>query len=193
MSLYDLIDNNLTDKNTSHSYLETYQRLFNNKKYDYLNILEIGIGEPKSSKQNGGSIKMWHDYFINSKIYGLDIYDITKINEQIINKDRINLYTSINAYDVNFINKEFIQKNIKFDILIDDGPHTYESMVFFIKNYLYLLNADGLMIIEDIPNIEWTNTFINLVKGDNTIKNIEVVDLRYKKNRWDDIMLVIYK
>lgn len=193
MSLYDLIDNNLTDKNTYHSYLETYQRLFNNKKYDYLNILEIGIGDPKSSKQNGGSIKMWHDYFINSKIYGLDIYDITKINEQIINKDRINLYTSINAYDVNFINKEFIQKNIKFDILIDDGPHTYESMVFFIKNYLYLLNADGLMIIEDIPNIEWTNTFINLVKGDNTIKNIEVVDLRYKKNRWDDIMLVIYK
>ena len=193
MSLHDLIDNNLTDKNTCHSYLETYQRLFNNKKYDFLNLLEIGIGEPKNNKENGGSIKLWHDYFINSQIYGLDIHDISNINDQIINKERIKLYTSVNAYDINFINNEFKKKNISFDILIDDGPHTFESMVFFIKNYLSLLNTGGLMIIEDIPEMKWTTNLISLLSDDKTITNVEIIDLRYRKNRWDDIMLIIYK
>jgi len=138
--LIDLIDNNLTDKNTSHSYINTYEYLFWNKKYNNNNILEIGIGEPKYNKQNGGSIKLWNDYFPNSIVYGLDILDISNVNEEIINKDRINLITSTNAYDANFIENTFIKNNIKFDILIDDGPHTLESMIFFVKFYLPLLH-----------------------------------------------------
>ena len=69
MSLIDLVDNHLTDKNTNHSYLNLYEQLLCNKKYTAKNILEIGIC-------TGGSIKLWKDYFVNAEnVYGLDNKD----------------------------------------------------------------------------------------------------------------------
>jgi hypothetical protein len=191
LKLIDLIDNTKTDKNTSHSYLETYERVFNAKKYNYNNILEIGIGEPKQNKENGGSIKLWYDYFPNSNIYGLDIISETEVNDEIKNKERVHLLTGIDAYNNEFIESEFIKKkNIKFDILIDDGPHTKESMIQFIVAYLPLLNKNGILIIEDIPDIDWAHSFVGLVP-EYLQKNIEIVDLRNIKGRWDDIMFIV--
>ena len=190
--LIDLIDNSLTDKNTSHSYISTYERLFSSKKMFKNNILEIGIGEPKQNKENGGSIKLWFDYFPNSTIYGLDIHDISNVNDIIKNNDRIKLITSVNAYDVKFIENTFVKNDIKFDILIDDGPHTLDSMIFFVTHYLPLLNETGVLVIEDIPDITWINILIQNVPEEYR-KFIEVEDLRHVKNRWDDIMLIINK
>jgi hypothetical protein len=45
------------------------QRLLINKKETTKNILEIGI-------KLGGSIKLWHDFFTNAQVYGLDITPI---------------------------------------------------------------------------------------------------------------------
>jgi len=190
--LVDLIDNTKTDKNTCHSYIDVYEQLFEEKKNDINNILEIGIGEPKENKENGGSIKLWYDYFKNSIIYGLDIFDISKINEEIINKERIKLFTSVDAYDLDFIENNFINNNIKFDIIIDDGPHTLESMIFFVKYYLPLLKEDGIFVIEDIPDINWIEILKENTPEEYT-KYIQVADLRQNKNRWDDIMFIIKK
>jgi hypothetical protein len=63
MSLEQIVDNTRTDKNTTHSYLPLYESLFKNKKETTQNILEIGF-------QNGGSIKLWRDYFINATWMG---------------------------------------------------------------------------------------------------------------------------
>jgi hypothetical protein len=190
--LIDLVDNTKTDKNTCHSYIPVYQKLFELKKNNTNNILEIGIGEPMQNKENGGSIKLWHDYFPNSTIFGLDIHDISNINEEIIDKERIKLYTSVDAYDTTFIENTFIKNNIQFDILIDDGPHTLDSMVFFVKHYLPLLKDDGILVIEDIPDMNWTQ-----ILKENTPEQlrecINIIDLRHLKNRWDDIMFVIQK
>jgi hypothetical protein len=188
--LIDLIDNTKTDKNTSHSYIQAYEELFYIKKNDINNILEIGIGEPKENKDNGGSIKLWHDYFLNSNVYGLDIHHISNINENIVNKDRIKLFTSVNAYSNSFIEENL--KDIKFDILIDDGPHTLDSMIFFLKNYLPLLNKEGILVIEDIPDIKWINILYDNTPAD-LKQNIHIYDLRHIKNRWDDILFVIKK
>ena len=156
------------------------------------NILEIGIGEPKQNKENGGSIKLWFDYFPNSTIYGLDIHDISNVNDIIKNNDRIKLFTSINAYDTTFIENTFVKNDIKFDILIDDGPHTLDSMIFFVTHYLPLLNETGVLVIEDIPDITWINILIQNVPEE--YRNfIQIEDLRHVKNRWDDIMFIINK
>ena len=56
MSLESIVDNSRTDKNTIHSYLPLYQKLFGSKQETAKSILEIGIW-------NGGSIKLWHDFF----------------------------------------------------------------------------------------------------------------------------------
>jgi hypothetical protein len=188
--LIELIDNSLTDKNTTHSYIDVYEKLFSKKKYDNNNILEIGIGEPYKDNRNGGSIKLWHDYFINSTVYGIDIYPITKINKIIKNKKRIELLTGHDAYNMDFVKKYISGK--KYDIMIDDGPHTLESMIFFIKNYLPLLSENGILIIEDIGNMEWTNILINSIPPEFVNKTShEIYDLRNIKNRWDDVLLVI--
>jgi len=98
------------------------------KQYTAKNILEIGIG-PKGTL-NGGSIKLWSKFFKNATIYALDIIDIQDIWSEIRNVDNIKLYTSTDAYDIDFFSTYL--KDIKFDILIDDGPHSLESMIKFI-------------------------------------------------------------
>jgi hypothetical protein len=60
MSLEQIVDNTKTDKNTSHSYLELYQRLLSSKRFTARNVLEIGIGD--FGEKNGGSVKMWKDF-----------------------------------------------------------------------------------------------------------------------------------
>jgi hypothetical protein len=65
-SLDTIVDKNISDKNTCHSYLEVYDNILKDKQLTCKNVLEIGI-------QHGGSIKLWNDYFVNANIYGLDI------------------------------------------------------------------------------------------------------------------------
>jgi SAM-dependent methyltransferase len=189
--LIDLIDNHTTDKNTCHSYVDTYEELFSPFKHKTNNILEIGIGIPVKNK-NGGSIKLWHDYFPNSTVYGLDIIDISQVNDDIKNKDRIKLITNIDAYNVDFVKSTFVDKDIKFDILIDDGPHTLDSMLFFIQHYLPLLNDNGLLVIEDVPDMNWISKLTDVTPLQYR-HCIQVKDLRANKNRWDDILFVIQK
>ena len=49
-----------------HGFLEIYERYFEKLKYKKLNILEIGV-------ENGDSLRIWSNYFVNSKICGIDI------------------------------------------------------------------------------------------------------------------------
>ena len=181
MSLKDLIDNNTTDKNTLHSYLETYETLFTNKRYTAKSILEIGV-------QFGGSIKLWNDYFINANIYGIDIMDINhKINDLDNSSSRINLYLNTDAYNLNV---KILDK--KFDIIIEDGDHLLVNQIKTLKKYLPLLEDDGILIIEDIQRIDDIIILTNETP-DEYKKFIEVYDLRKNKNRWDDILFVINK
>jgi cephalosporin hydroxylase len=168
-----------TDKFTSHAYLETYEKVLALLKNKKMNLLEIGV-------EHGGSVLFWRDYFVNSEIYGVDIKDMP---EALINssKDRLNYFKG-NAYDIDFINNHLISRY--YDIIIDDGPHTLESMNFFAQHYSKLLAPGGIMIIEDIPVLEWTQTIKNNLPN-NLKEKAQVVDLRHINNRWDDILLIV--
>lgn len=190
MSLIELCNNNLTDKNTLHSYLELYEELFNRKKYSAKNILEVGIGPYRES--NGGSIKLWSDYFINATVYGLDIIPIDGVNPFLINYPRVILHTKCNAYNADFFIDTFLNCNIKFDMVIDDGPHTLDSMLQFIRLYSSVLTDDGILVIEDVQNIEWIRHLKNITPG-HLKSYIEVYDRREVKGRYDDIVFVINK
>jgi len=185
MSLEEIVDNLRTDKNTYHSYLPLYQKLLISKKETAKNVLEIGV-------YMGGSIKLWSDFFTNAVVYGLDIMNINDVWEGIKNKDNIVLHTSINAYDNDFFNTRILNKNIKCDFMLDDGPHTLESMIQFIKLYSQIMTDDGILIIEDVQSWEWINTLINAVP-DHLKKFVKVYDLRPNKGRYDDIVFTIDK
>lgn len=182
MNLAEIVDNSKTDKNTTHSYLELYQNLLIGKKYTAKNVLEIGI-------YDGGSIKLWYDFFPNATIYGLDIF--TNLWDEINNKDRIKL-SIFDAYNKNFVFDNFLNKNIKFDFMLDDGPHTLESMKQFIQLYAQLMTDDGILIIEDVQDWNWIEILKNEVP-ENLKKFINVYDLRENKNRYDDIVFTIDK
>lgn len=182
MSLIELVDNTRTDKNTIHSYLELYEVLLCRRKYMAKNILEIGIYQ-------GGSIKLWDEYFPNAKVYGVDIMEESEVWEEIKNKDKICLFTSTNAYDPGFW---LMMKKIKFDMILDDGPHTLESMQTFIRLYSQLLSQRGILILEDIQHWSWINVLRKCVPA-NLKRFVKVYDLRKNKGRYDDIVLVIDK
>ena len=185
--LSELVDNKLTDKNTVHSYLDLYYDLLCSKKETAKNILEVGI-------YRGGSIKLWHDFFDNAMIYGLDRDDIDNkyITNEIKNKERIYLFTSINAYNENYFNSNFLSKKIRFDVLLDDGPHTLESMKKFINLYSQVMTDDGILIIEDVQDWNWIDALKNEVP-DHLKEFIKAYDLRDKKGRYDDIVFTIDK
>jgi len=185
MSLEELVDNSRTDKNTIHSYLPLYQNLLIKKKETAKNVLEIGI-------YHGGSIKLWSDFFINANVYGLDIIHIDNVWEGIKNKDNIILYTSKNAYNEDFFIANFLYKNIKCDFMLDDGPHTLESMKEFIRLYSQIMTDDGILIIEDVQSWDWIEILKNVVP-ENLKQFIKIYDLRPNKNRYDDIVFTIDK
>ena len=180
-SLDKIVDSRNTDKNTCHSYLETYESLFKAKQISCKNVLEIGV--------QSGSMKLMNDYFVNADIYGIDVNN-TCSSTSLSHYERIKI-VKINAYSQESVNY-FLSKNIKFDVIIDDGPHSLESMIYFVKNYSQLLTNNGILIVEDIPDINWCTTLIDNI--DESLKKfIGIYDLRQIKNRWDDILLVINK
>lgn len=141
--------NNQSDKGKQHSYIQQfYSDEFTPKKEEKLNILEIGVRE-------GDSIDLWSKWFTNSNVYGIDI----EIKENLNNKfnlfedtENVKLYLEQDGYDENFVNENF--EDGFFDYIIDDGPHTIESQISFVKLYYPKLRKGGKLIIEDIVNLD---------------------------------------
>jgi len=185
MSLVELVDNLRTDKNTVHSYLPLYQKLLIGKKETAKNVLEVGI-------LHGGSIKLWSDFFTNANVYAIDIMNINSIWGEIRDTHDIILHTSTDAYDNRFFTNNFLNKNIKCDFMLDDGPHTLESMKQFIKLYSQIMTDDGILIIEDVQSWDWIDILKNEVP-DHLKPFIKTYDLRQNKNRYDDIVFTIDK
>jgi 23S rRNA U2552 (ribose-2'-O)-methylase RlmE/FtsJ len=175
MELSELAKNYQTDKYTAHCYIEhLYSKIFPQRKDSTKNILEIGV-------YVGESIRLWRDYFTNASIYALDFYPC----EAIKNSDRINHIIG-DAYSPEIID----QLHSDFDIIIDDGPHTLNSMQIFLSKYTTKLNSSGVLILEDIQDydhIENLKTFV----PESLRHKIQIYDLRKIQNRYDDLVMVI--
>lgn len=180
-------DDTLTDKNTNHSYVDAYESLFSGKRETATSVLEIGIGP---YMPNGGSILMWAGYFPNARVHTVDIIPMDTVNPLLIPHPRIHLHVNNNAYHTNFFTNTFLSKSERFDIIVDDGPHTIESMVRFLKLYSQVLKEDGIMVIEDVQNIDWIEILRDCTPE--ALKPyIQVLDRRSVKGRYDDILFVV--
>lgn len=176
--LRSLIKSNLTDKDTVHSYLEAYEEYFEPLRDKPINILEIGI-------YYGGSIKLWSEYFKQANIYAVDKDDCAKWLSE---------YGNVTKYVNDAYSQEFLDKikDIKFDIIIDDGSHKHEDVLYVLKNMSHLLSDNGLLIIEDVQKESLISEMVESLPN-NLRTKVEVVDLREVKNRYDDMMFVLDK
>ena len=163
-----------TDKFTGHAYGEFYDKLFEGKENEHLDMMEIGVNE-------GGSVRLWHDYLKKSFIVGLDIVDLWRGPDK-TNYPGLILYLNINAYSepINFYN---------LDIILDDGPHSLSSQIYALKNFPSYLKSGGLLVIEDVPSgIE-----SEIIKHAPLGGQVEVIDLRHITGRWDDCLITFKK
>ena len=85
------------DKGTTHSYIESYDRLLSPYRDKNINFLEIGLGTNDISMASNmgkegiplASLKAWRDYFENANIYGADIDKNILKNSSLIVADSI--------------------------------------------------------------------------------------------------------
>jgi len=167
-----------TDKNTSHSYSELYDTLFKDYRILATDILEIGI-------DSGFALQAYSEYFTQANIYGIDIKD--NVNKIVKQNDKINIHIhNIPNYE-NVFNKQY-------DIIIEDASHELENQINYFESFAKSVKQNGLYIIEDVheKNLEALkeSTLPIATKYGFTFT---IYDLRYKKNRFDDIVFVFKK
>jgi hypothetical protein len=163
-----------TDKHTTHSYVENvYTALFTPIKYTTTALLEIGIG-------GGDSLRMWRDFFPNAEIHGVDVTPECAITEE----TRIRTWI-MNAYsaDAAALLPE------QFDVIIDDGPHSLDSMLAVFEYYAQKVKPGGLIVVEDVQSPDWLPILQTQLPAE-IAENVAVYDLRTIKNRYDDLVLV---
>ena len=132
----------MTDKWNSHWYAQHYEDLLKGFRQKKINILEIGVGGYDDPMQGGNSLRMWHDYFPNGRIYGVDIFDKTPHNQR-----RIKTFCGSQT-DPDFLDA-LVREIGTIDIVVDDGSHIGEHILFTFRHLFPHLSDQGFYVVED--------------------------------------------
>ena len=175
----------LTDKGRIHNYLPDYDVLFAPFRDMHINIFEVGY-------QYGGSCRLWEKYFPNAIIRSIDIttkrpHEQSAINLGIQTNFEKGERTHFYLKDIKELTPEFFSQ-MPPDIAIDDGSHTLEDQLFFVKLVYPVLRKGGLMIIEDVADID--NQRIEFEK---TGIEFQVIDRRKESGVFDDVLIIYRK
>ena len=161
-SLTELANLYGTDKGTmgpssgwgGHNYTDIYEAYLGTYRQSPVVLLEIGLGVKGSQwdspivhgrNAGGASLKMWHDYFPEAKIYGIDINECrylenSRIRTFVADQGRIeDLEAVVEAIG-----------GIDFDIIIDDGSHRPDHQQVSFSYFFRKLKSGGLYFIEDL-------------------------------------------
>ena len=160
------------DKGTSHTYIDEYAHLLEPYRTKNSTIMEIGVA-------HGESLQMWNEYFTDVKIYGVDITF----------QDAAHLigdpaYTLIEEDASSEAILKYLN-GVVFDVIIDDGSHKFEHQVASFNLLKNKMNAGGIYVIEDILDLD--NNIENFKALHN---NCTIIDNRYKRNLYADVLIV---
>lgn len=170
-----------SDKGTVHSYVEVYEEILAPYRETAKNILEIGL-------LSGASLRMWEQYF-SGTVYGIDC-DLKPIGgrydlQPIIDEGTHNI-SIFDATDSSQWCSYFYR--MKFDVIIEDAGHEVNQQLQIYNAAQSFLSPNGIYIIEDIQDVDATKEkFINI----DVEKQVEIIDLRKNKGRYDDVLVVI--
>ena len=144
MSLLDKIGIECgTDKSSLlHDYLRKYEKYLPFDREEPIKILEIGVLE-------GESLCVWKKYFPNSKIIGIDINPYCKKFES----EDVTVEIG-SQFDSEFL-KMIGEKYGPFDMVLDDGSHINEHVIFSFKELFKYVKPQGVYIVEDVVTSYW--------------------------------------
>jgi len=203
--LCEIMGRNKSDKGSIditkcwHNYTTFYYSLFKDLQDKPLRIFELGLGTnnthiPSNMGPNGrpgASLYGWREFFRNSQIFGADID-----KDILFNTDRIHTYYC-DQTNPTIIEQMWNEGNMQdnFDIIIEDGLHTFHANVCFFENSIHKLNPNGYFIIEDIdireeplflPKIkEWQSTYTDC--------EFTLLHIPSSTNTNDNNLLVVFK
>ena len=131
-----------------HGYTDHYQRIFSPIRKKKLTVLEIGVGGFEDPYAGGESLRMWRDFFPNSMIYGIDIFD-----KHGIDGERIKTFKGDQS-SVDFLDALIAQIGHP-DIIIDDGSHQNQHVITSFNSLFPHLSDNGIYVIEDLYSSYW--------------------------------------
>jgi len=119
-------------------YFEVYHRAFARYRNQPITFLEIGV-------QNGGSARMWRNYFgPEARIIGVDIDPKCKVLEE----DGFEIWIGDQA-DPKFW-ETFRKSHPSLDIVLDDGGHTMVQQTVTFEALFPILRDGGTYLCEDV-------------------------------------------
>jgi demethylmacrocin O-methyltransferase len=149
------------------------------------------VGGLSNTKAGGKSLRMWKEYFPFGKIFWIDIYDKSALEEE-----RISIF-QWSQDDESFL-KTVIKKTGSLDIIIDDGSHQNDHVIKTFEILFPVLKDGGVYVIEDTQtsywkkyggdsdNLENPKTMMNFFKKlTDSLNNEEFIRPWYKKNYYD--------
>ena len=201
--LCEIMGRNKSDKGhvnilrSHHNYTTFYHSIFKGLQSANLRIFELGLGTNNTDVQSnmgaqgrpGASLYGWNEYFPNSKIYGADIDKRILFNAE-----------NIKTFYCDQTKPEVIKKMWEepellepFNIIVEDGLHTFSANVCFFENSIQKLASNGFYIIEDILTREiplfekkllsWRNKYTTL--------DFKLLRIPSHRNKHDNNLLVI--
>ncbi len=196
--LCNIMKNHGSDKGADwHNYTQIYSVLFNSLQNEVRQLFELGIGSVnpaiashmKQIYSPGGSLRGWREFFPTAQIYAADIdKDILQPEERITK-----FY--VDQTDAGVVKEMWNQvgKN-NFDIIIDDGLHTYKANKTFFENSYTQLSDTGIFIIEDIPNNELNHFRTELATIARELGfDTRLLQLKHNSNKTDNNIMIITK
>lgn len=136
-----------------HVYTNFYTLIFDVNRDSVRKVFECGIGSSNlslpanmgPSASPGASLRVWAEYFPNAKIIGGDIDPEIMFEEDSIQTVVIDQTSSISASEFSALFPDAL-----FDVVIDDGLHSFEGNTKFFENFNHLLSKSGVWVIEDL-------------------------------------------
>lgn len=181
-----------SDKWARHFYAKHYQAHFRKFKFKKIKLLEIGVGGYHHKDLGGNSLRMWKRYFPFGKIFALDIYDKSFVEEHRI---RVFQGSQTDKKILDNMMAEIGEPNI----IVDDGSHVNTHVISTFCHLFPKLKNGGIYVVEDTQTSYWPdyggdslnmqnpatlmNFFKNLTDG---INHKEFVNPSYQPNYFDE-------
>jgi len=157
------------DKNGTHTYTETYDKLFAPFQKG-CTFLEIGLAL-------GDSIDLFDEYFDNSRIVGVDISVVFEPKKY---------RNDVRIIEADATKQEFLKtiEGQTFDIVIDDGSHMSQDQFDTFNLLKGSMKKGGVYIIEDILALDQERRKFEALHS-----NCEIIDMR-SNGRFDNVLIV---
>ena len=122
----------------AHGYAKIYEKYLKDNKDGILNIIELG-------SFYGNASAAFFFYFKNAQIYSADINPDMYLYSS---KRLENFFTDTSSRSS--IEKNILNKNIKFDLIIEDASHMLKDQIISLFILFKTLKSGGLFIVEEI-------------------------------------------